>query len=212
MLMIWMFIEAVYIYWLGETCTEHLNIAQNIIISESLLNEDIVLVNRTGNVYCSLAPLMQTIHCRMGTIVVELYWRHAPKTCKNFAELARRGYYNNTKFHRVIKEFMVQGGDPTGTGGLITWTYNMNKGPHTFMFFWYVFIWFGLVTDGGKFNMVNLHILPTLSWYKDGYKLAKYPIKYFTWINIGVSFYHWIKLGLFLWITAGGPCAGGIAQ
>ncbi|KAK3575358.1 hypothetical protein QTP86_025513 [Hemibagrus guttatus] len=55
------------------------------------------------------------VHC-MGTIVLELYWKHAPKTCKNFAELGRRGYYNNTKFHRIIKDFMVQGGDPTGTG------------------------------------------------------------------------------------------------
>lgn len=63
--------------------------------------------------------LMLTMHCRMGTVVVELYWRHAPKTCKNFAELARRGYYTNTKFHRIIKDFMVQGGDPTGTGGFI---------------------------------------------------------------------------------------------
>lgn len=52
----------------------------------------------------------------MGTIVLELYWKHAPKTCKNFAELGRRGYYNNTKFHRIIKDFMVQCGDPTGTG------------------------------------------------------------------------------------------------
>lgn len=60
--------------------------------------------------------------CRMGTIVIELYWLHAPKTCKNFAELARRGYYSNTKFHRIIKDFMVQGGDPTGTGGFITST------------------------------------------------------------------------------------------
>lgn len=62
------------------------------------------------------------MHCRMGTVVVELYWRHAPKTCKNFAELARRGYYTNTKFHRIIKEFMVQGGDPTGTGRFIAYT------------------------------------------------------------------------------------------
>lgn len=52
----------------------------------------------------------------MGTIAVELYWKHAPKTCKNFAELARRGYYNGTKFHRIIKDFMIQGGDPSGTG------------------------------------------------------------------------------------------------
>ncbi len=38
-----------------------------------------------------------------GNIVVELYWKHAPLTCKNFAELAQRKYYNNTKFHRIIK-------------------------------------------------------------------------------------------------------------
>ncbi|KAI8621970.1 cyclophilin-like domain-containing protein [Chytriomyces sp. MP71] len=51
-----------------------------------------------------------------GPITIELYWDHAPKTCKNFAELARRGYYNNVTFHRVIADFMIQGGDPTGTG------------------------------------------------------------------------------------------------
>ncbi len=52
----------------------------------------------------------------MGTIVVELYTNHAPKTCKNFEQLTQRGYYNNTVFHRIISDFMVQGGDPTGTG------------------------------------------------------------------------------------------------
>lgn len=52
----------------------------------------------------------------MGQFVLELYWKHAPNTCRNVAELARRGYYNNTKFHRIIKDFMIQGGDPTGTG------------------------------------------------------------------------------------------------
>lgn len=45
----------------------------------------------------------------MGQITLELYWTEAPKTCKNFAELTRRGYYNNTKFHRIISNFMIQG-------------------------------------------------------------------------------------------------------
>ncbi|KAI5474142.1 hypothetical protein MNV49_004366 [Pseudohyphozyma bogoriensis] len=52
----------------------------------------------------------------MGNISVELYTDHAPKTCDNFRELARRGYYSGTVFHRIISDFMVQGGDPTGTG------------------------------------------------------------------------------------------------
>ncbi|CAM9319042.1 unnamed protein product [Chrysoparadoxa australica] len=52
----------------------------------------------------------------MGSFTIELYYQHAPRTCHNISELARRGYYNNTPFHRVIKNFMIQGGDPTGTG------------------------------------------------------------------------------------------------
>ncbi|KAL2014923.1 hypothetical protein VTK56DRAFT_6820 [Thermocarpiscus australiensis] len=52
----------------------------------------------------------------MGTIIVELYNHHAPKTCQNFATLATRGYYDGVIFHRIIKDFMIQGGDPTGTG------------------------------------------------------------------------------------------------
>ncbi|KAK7204518.1 cyclophilin-like domain-containing protein [Myxozyma melibiosi] len=52
----------------------------------------------------------------MGNVTLELYYSHAPKTCKNFYELARRGYYNGTIFHRIIPDFMIQGGDPTGTG------------------------------------------------------------------------------------------------
>lgn len=51
----------------------------------------------------------------MGEIEIELYWDHAPKTCKNFLELSRRGYYNETKFHRIIRDFMIQGGDPTAS-------------------------------------------------------------------------------------------------
>ncbi|KAG6964222.1 hypothetical protein JG688_00007802 [Phytophthora aleatoria] len=53
---------------------------------------------------------------RGGDFTLELYTEHAPRTCWNIAELARRGYYNNTIFHRIIKDFMIQGGDPTGTG------------------------------------------------------------------------------------------------
>ncbi|KAJ6622875.1 cyclophilin-like protein [Mycena sp. CBHHK59/15] len=52
----------------------------------------------------------------LGDIQLELYWEHAPRTCKNFAELAKRGYYNGVVFHRIISDFMIQGGDPTGTG------------------------------------------------------------------------------------------------
>ncbi|KAK2048356.1 cyclophilin type peptidyl-prolyl cis-trans isomerase/CLD [Colletotrichum somersetense] len=52
----------------------------------------------------------------MGTIVLELYTAHAPKTCTNFSTLASRGYYNDTVVHRIIPNFMVQAGDPTGTG------------------------------------------------------------------------------------------------
>ena len=52
----------------------------------------------------------------IGTFVVELYHRHAPRTCYNMAALAHAGYYDGTMFHRIIRDFMVQGGDPTGTG------------------------------------------------------------------------------------------------
>ncbi|KAI1114753.1 peptidyl-prolyl cis-trans isomerase-like 1 [Nemania sp. NC0429] len=52
----------------------------------------------------------------MGTITVELYTSHAPRTCENFRALASRGYYDGVVFHRVIPAFMIQGGDPTGTG------------------------------------------------------------------------------------------------
>ncbi|KEF60650.1 peptidyl-prolyl cis-trans isomerase-like 1 [Exophiala aquamarina CBS 119918] len=52
----------------------------------------------------------------MGAITIELYTTHAPKTCTNFSTLASRGYYNNVIFHRIIPDFMVQTGDPTGTG------------------------------------------------------------------------------------------------
>lgn len=57
-----------------------------------------------------------TIETTRGTIVLELYPNHAPKTVNNFVFLARQGFYDGLKFHRVISNFMIQGGDPTGTG------------------------------------------------------------------------------------------------
>ncbi|KAK2987395.1 hypothetical protein RJ640_020592, partial [Escallonia rubra] len=61
-------------------------------------------------------PPEVTLETSMGSFTVEMYYKHAPKTCKNFIELSRRGYYDSVKFHRIIKDFIVQGGDPTGTG------------------------------------------------------------------------------------------------
>lgn len=57
-----------------------------------------------------------TIQTSRGPISVELFAQDAPLTVNNFVFLARDGFYNGTKFHRVIEDFMVQGGDPTGTG------------------------------------------------------------------------------------------------
>ncbi len=51
-----------------------------------------------------------------GTIVLELYPEHAPKTVNNFVFLANQGFYDGVTFHRVIPNFMIQGGDPTGSG------------------------------------------------------------------------------------------------
>eukprot|EP00455_Lapot_gusevi_P001477 TRINITY_DN1058_c0_g3_i1.p1 TRINITY_DN1058_c0_g3~~TRINITY_DN1058_c0_g3_i1.p1 ORF type:complete len:180 (-),score=8.51 TRINITY_DN1058_c0_g3_i1:286-825(-) len=52
----------------------------------------------------------------MGSITLELYWNEAPRTCLNFRELANRGYYNGCIVHRIVKDFVIQTGDPTGTG------------------------------------------------------------------------------------------------
>ena len=57
-----------------------------------------------------------TLHTNHGAIEVELFDDDAPKTVDNFVKLARDGFYNGVIFHRVIPDFMIQGGDPTGTG------------------------------------------------------------------------------------------------
>jgi peptidyl-prolyl cis-trans isomerase B (cyclophilin B) len=56
------------------------------------------------------------IETNRGTIELELYPQHAPQTVNNFVFLAGQGFYDGVKFHRVIDDFMIQTGDPTGTG------------------------------------------------------------------------------------------------
>lgn len=66
----------------------------------------------------SIKNLMHTvtIETNKGKIIIETYDADAPKTVDNFITLANKGFYDGIIFHRVIKDFMIQGGDPTGTG------------------------------------------------------------------------------------------------
>jgi peptidyl-prolyl cis-trans isomerase B (cyclophilin B) len=63
--------------------------------------------------YKGTTAIIMTNH---GKMTVKLFDDVAPKTVKNFVELSKQGYYDGIIFHRIIKDFMIQGGDPTGTG------------------------------------------------------------------------------------------------
>jgi cyclophilin family peptidyl-prolyl cis-trans isomerase len=90
-----------------------------------------------------MANRTAVLQTNKGTIRFELLESDAPKTTENFVQLAERGYYDGIIFHRVIKGFMIQGGDPTGTG----------RG--------------GASAAGGRFND---EINPSSEVYKRGYK------------------------------------------
>ncbi|HRY62669.1 MAG TPA: peptidylprolyl isomerase [Candidatus Paceibacterota bacterium] len=68
-----------------------------------------------------------TMKTNMGDIVLELYKDKAPVTVENFVKLSNSGFYNGTKFHRVIKDFMIQGGDPNSK--LADWSTHGMGGP-----------------------------------------------------------------------------------
>ncbi len=60
--------------------------------------------------------LVAIIETNMGKMELELFAKETPLTVKNFVGLALQGYYDGVTFHRIIDDFMIQGGDPTGTG------------------------------------------------------------------------------------------------
>ena len=71
---------------------------------------------RTARPLASCDVTAGTLHTNKGAIEFELFDDDAPKTVANFLKLARDGFYDGVIFHRVIPDFMIQGGDPTGTG------------------------------------------------------------------------------------------------
>ena len=72
--------------------------------------------NLNAGVFAVEKDTIVVLQTNQGNIEVKLFLDVAPKTCENFIGLVKKGYYDGIIFHRVIKDFMVQGGDPTGTG------------------------------------------------------------------------------------------------
>ena len=70
------------------------------------------------NIFSSLKfqQMSVVIHTNLGDMRAELFHKQAPRSCRNFLALAASGYYDGLIFHRLIRDFMVQGGDPTGEG------------------------------------------------------------------------------------------------
>ncbi|KAJ2708716.1 Peptidyl-prolyl isomerase cwc27, partial [Coemansia spiralis] len=71
-----------------------------------------------SSVYVSEPPTrgQVVLETTAGDLVIELWSKEAPKACRNFVQLCLEGYYDDTIFHRVVPGWIVQGGDPTGTG------------------------------------------------------------------------------------------------
>ncbi len=81
---------------------------------QSIIKNESIVMNTQEQTQDSVS--IAVIKTNMGTIEIELFAEQTPKTVENFVGLAKKGYYNGVIFHRVIDNFMIQGGDPTGTG------------------------------------------------------------------------------------------------
>jgi len=102
------------VYTTGQAAASFTSTALDVVTEaeRALINEeDYMLVTKRIKIkgYAS-------IQTNFGNINVELYTDYAPRTVYNFVKLSQQGYYNNTIFHRNVRNFMLQGGDPTGTG------------------------------------------------------------------------------------------------
>lgn len=110
------FIPILFLLLAIACSTENNNIINNKTIDKNIhkkINEDKVkeLMSLEEN-----QKLIAEINTSMGNIVVELFAKKTPKTVENFVGLASQGYYDGIIFHRIIADFMIQGGDPTGSG------------------------------------------------------------------------------------------------
>ena len=104
-----------------------------------------------------------TLHTNHGAIELELYDEDAPKTVANFVKLAGGGFYDGVVFHRVIPDFMIQGGDPTGTGtGGPGYTFEDEINPHPIARGALAMANAGPDTNGSQFFIVTAEACPWL--------------------------------------------------
>ncbi len=99
------------IFWIYTACLFAIIIFP--FSSKNNMNNDTTKNNNTADLQLADAAIM---HTSKGDIEIQFFPGEAPKTVSNFVKLASEGFYNNLTFHRVIKDFMIQGGDPKGDG------------------------------------------------------------------------------------------------
>src|SRR3954462_11378849 len=104
-----------------------------------------------------------TLHTNAGPISVELFDEDAPKTVENFRRLSSEGFYDGLKFHRIIKDFMIQGGCPQGTGtGGPGYTFEDEINSHKLLRGSLAMANAGPNTNGSQFFIVTLDATPWL--------------------------------------------------